>query len=73
MISRIPRALLLSVLLLLVGHASAGAQTPQPIESGKFRLHKFEQPIGEETYKTVITGGRIYDSASLWTSVGFKP
>src|ERR1700730_3598884 len=49
-ISRIPRALFLSLLLLLIAQGSVGAQTPQPIESGKFRLHKFEQPIGEETY-----------------------
>ncbi|MDQ2856178.1 MAG: amidohydrolase family protein, partial [Acidobacteriota bacterium] len=25
------------------------------------------------TAKTVITGGRMYDCAQLWTSVGFKP
>jgi imidazolonepropionase-like amidohydrolase len=36
----------------------AGAQTPTPsagpqvIEHGKFILHKFEQPIGEETFET---------------------
>ena len=48
--SRTQRALLLSLLLLLVASASVLAQTSQPIESGKFRLHKFEQPIGEETY-----------------------
>jgi imidazolonepropionase-like amidohydrolase len=39
----------LTINLLLFGHASA-----QPagnlVESGKYRLYKFEQPIGEETY-----------------------
>ena len=25
------------------------------------------------TMKTVITAGRMYDCAQLWTSVGFKP
>jgi len=25
------------------------------------------------TVKTVIAGGRVFDSATLWTSVGFKP
>jgi imidazolonepropionase-like amidohydrolase len=48
--SRARQVLLLSVLLLLWASASALAQTPQAVESGKFRLHKFEQPIGEETY-----------------------
>ena len=58
-ISRIPRALFLSVLLLLVAQGSVGAQTPQPIESGKFRLHKFEQPIGEETYTITRVGDSL--------------
>ena len=49
------RTLLLSVLLLLLASAGALAQS-QPIESGKFRLHKFEQPIGEESY-TIRTDG----------------
>jgi len=57
-ISRIPRALFLSVLLLLVAQG-VGAQTPQPIESGKFRLHKFEQPIGEETYTITRVGDSL--------------
>src|SRR6266478_4915702 len=58
-ISRITRALFLSVLLLLVAQVSVGAQTPQPIESGKFRLHKFEQPIGEETYAITRVGDSL--------------
>jgi imidazolonepropionase-like amidohydrolase len=58
-ISRIPRALFLSVLLLVVAQGSVSAQTPQPIESGKFRLHKFEQPIGEETYTITRVGDSL--------------
>jgi len=58
-ISRIPRALFLSVLLLLVAQANLPAQTPPPIESGKFRLHKFEQPIGEETYTITRAGDSL--------------
>ena len=27
-----------------------------PVEQGKFILHKFEQPIGEETYRIVRNG-----------------
>lgn len=53
------RRLLLSLLLLSVAGASALAQTPQPIESGKFRLHKFEQPIGEESYTVTRDGGSL--------------
>jgi imidazolonepropionase-like amidohydrolase len=32
-----------------------------------------EQISNIRSIKTVITGGRVYDSAPLWTSVGFKP
>ena len=53
------RALLSSLLLLLVAAPSVLAQTPQPIESGKFRLHKFEQPIGEETYTITRDGDSL--------------
>ena len=35
------------------------AQTPQTVESGKFRLHKFEQPIGEETYNITRDGDSL--------------
>lgn len=52
------RALLLS-LLLLVTSTGALAQTTQPVESGKFRLHKFEQPIGEETYTIARSGDSL--------------
>jgi imidazolonepropionase-like amidohydrolase len=53
------RAFFLSLLLLLVAGAGAFAQTPPPIESGKFRLHKFEQPIGEETYSVTRDGDSL--------------
>jgi imidazolonepropionase-like amidohydrolase len=43
-----------------------GAQDEKPageaaevLEQGKFRLHKFEQPIGEETYKITADGDTI--------------
>ncbi|HEY6765207.1 MAG TPA: hypothetical protein VI386_10565, partial [Candidatus Sulfotelmatobacter sp.] len=36
------------------------------VEHGKFRLHKFEQPIGEETYQT------SRDGDSLVTKIDFK-
>jgi imidazolonepropionase-like amidohydrolase len=42
------------------------AQTPPPVEQGKFILHKFEQPIGEETYQ--ITR----NSDSLDVKIDFK-
>jgi len=34
------------------------AQTASPVSSGKFRLHKFEQPIGQESY-TVTRDGNV--------------
>ena len=57
-LSRSTRALFLSILLLLLAQAGLHAQT-QPIESGKFRLHKFEQPIGEETYTITREGDSL--------------
>ncbi|MBS1798069.1 MAG: amidohydrolase family protein [Acidobacteria bacterium] len=36
--------------------AGAAAQTSPVVETGKFRLHKFEQPIGEETYTITRDG-----------------
>ena len=45
-------------------------QSPEPgaavVEQGKFRLHKFEQPIGEETYAITREG------SSLVAKVSFK-
>jgi imidazolonepropionase-like amidohydrolase len=35
------------------------AQSPAPIEQGKFILHKFEQPIGEETYQITRDGDAL--------------
>jgi hypothetical protein len=42
------------------------AAAQEPVEQGKFRLHKFEQPIGEETYQ--IRRG----AASVAVTVDFK-
>jgi len=48
--------LALGLLLALAAvRCSAQGAAPSSVESGKFRLHKFEQPIGEETY--TITRG----------------
>ena len=62
--SRTRKALLLSILLVLVMSASTLAQT-QPIETGKFRLHKFEQPIGEETYTITKDGDSLVVSSTF--------
>src|SRR5580658_9788930 len=32
---------------------------PAPLEQGKFILHKFEQPIGEETYQITRDGDSL--------------
>src|SRR6185295_8202518 len=37
----------------------------QTIESGKFRLHKFEQPIGEETYTVKREGEDLLVSSNF--------
>src|ERR1700761_63321 len=76
------RVRLAVVLGTVVGLGSAGvlsAQEPQapatapsaapavaPIEQGKFTLHKFEQPIGEETYTVTPDGD------ALSVAVNFK-
>jgi imidazolonepropionase-like amidohydrolase len=39
--------------------APAAAQTASPTEQGKFTLHKFEQPIGEETYQVTADGDAL--------------
>src|SRR5215467_12768435 len=55
-----PIALLITALLLQ--SASAGVKSvrrlsaPAPVETGKFRLHKFQQAIGEETYEVSRDG-----------------
>jgi imidazolonepropionase-like amidohydrolase len=38
---------------------TAFAQSPAPVEQGKFILHKFEQPIGEETYQITRDGDAL--------------
>lgn len=45
---------------------SVPAQKPLIVEEGKFRLHKFEQPIGEETYQMTRDGN------SLAVKIDFK-
>jgi imidazolonepropionase-like amidohydrolase len=42
------------------------AQSAAPVEEGKFILHKFEQPIGEETFKVFADGD------SLAVKIDFK-
>src|SRR5277367_4670754 len=38
---------------------TAFAQSSAPVEQGKFILHKFEQPIGEETYQITRDGDAL--------------
>jgi imidazolonepropionase-like amidohydrolase len=48
-----------AALVLSVPQVFWAAPLPQPIsvvETGKFRLHKFEQPTGEETYEITLDG-----------------
>ena len=64
----------LCVLLIAFMPAFLLAQTnPPSTESGKFRLHKFEQPIGEETY-TIMPDGTalILKSEFEFTDRGSK-
>lgn len=65
LINSIRRAALLFSLLLLVISVEASAQIRQA-ESGTFRLHKFERPIGEETYAIKR------DGISLVVTMDFK-
>jgi imidazolonepropionase-like amidohydrolase len=37
----------------------SAAQGEEVLEQGRFRLHKFEQPIGEETYQITVDGDTI--------------
>lgn len=50
----------------VVAQQASSANTSAPIEHGKFTLHKFEQPIGEETYEI------RRDADSLAVTVDFK-
>jgi imidazolonepropionase-like amidohydrolase len=54
--------------LLVAPLRAQGARTEgiSAVESGKFRLHKFEQPIGEETYEIARQGD------SLIAKISFK-
>jgi len=54
-------ALLLSALASasLLGQQPPGETKPVILERGKFRLHKFEQPIGEETYEIARDGDSL--------------
>jgi imidazolonepropionase-like amidohydrolase len=54
-------------LLALATYALAQSpEKPPVVEQGKFRLHKFEQPIGEETYEMTRDGD------SLSVAINFK-
>jgi len=49
----------LCIFLLFFSPAIAFSQTTPQNESGKFRLHKFEQPIGEENYNITAESGTL--------------
>lgn len=50
----------LAFVLAFAAHAQAqSAAAPSVVESGRFRLHKFEQPIGEETYEVTREGDSL--------------
>jgi imidazolonepropionase-like amidohydrolase len=53
---------------LVVTSANSRAQTTPPAEHGLFRLHKFEQPIGEETYDVTPNG----EGMSITANFKFK-
>lgn len=74
---RIPTVLVLALLACAVSTAAQSEPAAQPaaqqaqtastlVERGKFTLHKFEQPIGEETYEL------RRDGASLAVKIDFK-
>ena len=67
------RSLLLSVFLLILVQLSGYAQTPPAIETGTFKLHKFEQPIGQETYTISRDGDSlVVESKFEFTDRGSK-
>lgn len=49
----------LCILVFFISPAILLAQSSASNESGKFRLHKFEQPIGEETYTITGDGNKL--------------
>jgi len=59
-------AFFLTLLLAKALPLTAGAQSPAALEQGKFILHKFEQPIGEETCQITRDGD------SLSVKIDFK-
>jgi imidazolonepropionase-like amidohydrolase len=70
--SRLRLALLLLLVAVTTGAQEAATNSPQ-IESGKFRLHKFGQPIGEESYTITRQGETVsLKSQFLFTDRGTK-
>jgi len=59
-------AFFIALFLARVLPLTAFAQSPAAVEHGKFILHKFEQPIGEETYQITRDGD------SLSAKIDFK-
>ena len=58
----LPGALFITFLALALAKAlplTVFAQSPAAVEQGKFILHKFEQPIGEETYQITRDGDAL--------------
>ena len=62
------------LLLLALSPLALQSQTSSPVtETGKFRLHKFEQPIGEENYTITHDGSTLtLKSDFLFTDRGTK-
>jgi len=66
-------AFILCFSLLAISCAVSQVQNGPANETGKFRLHKFEQPIGEETYTITRDGGTLtLKSDFLFTDRGTK-
>jgi imidazolonepropionase-like amidohydrolase len=57
-------ALLVLCLFPLYSYGQSGPDAPI-VESGKYRLHKFEQPIGEESYQVRREGNSLVTSSSF--------
>src|SRR5262245_46312387 len=70
---QITRTLILAVFLLLLVQLGGYAQTPPAIETGTFKLHKFEQPIGQESYTVTRDGDSlVVESKFEFTDRGQK-
>lgn len=54
-----------SLLMLLLLAFCPGTQAQTVVESGKFRLHKFEQAIGEENYETTREGDSLVTKSTF--------